>query len=91
MPKSTKSTPRRAKSSIGPLDVELVYTGTATAPVNGIPSRDLRRADVDRLVFRRTVPEPGARGLRRGEKGFNETRAKVVAELTATGHFEKRS
>ena len=87
--KSTKAkAPRRAK---GPTDVEFRFTGDPARGMSDIPARDLTQADVDRITYRRTIPEPGTRGLRRGEAGFSQARAKVVRDLTATGKFTKRS
>lgn len=72
-----------------PTAVEFTFTGDSTVGVRGIPARDLTTADVDRLVYRRTVPEPGRRGLRRGDRGFTKARHEVIADLLGTGKFTK--
>lgn len=87
--KETKKAPARRDRQ--PDDVELTFSGDPNLALQGTPARDLTQADVDRLATRRTIPGPGERGLRRGEAGFSEARAKVVRELTATGKFTKRS
>jgi hypothetical protein len=70
--------------------VELEFTGNPRVGVAGVPAADLTRAEIDRITYRRTIPEPGTRGLSRGQKGFSEARAKVVRDLVGTGKFEKR-
>ena len=80
-----------SKKTLEPDDVEYRFTGDPQIGVGPFPARDLTQADVDRVTYRRTIPEPGTQGLRRGESGFSEARAKVVRELTATGKFKKRS
>lgn len=74
-----------------PDEVEFRFKGEPDAPMRGVPAADLTQADVDRLVYRRTIPAPGVSGLRRGEAGFSEAWAKTVRELVATGHFTRRS
>jgi hypothetical protein len=77
------------QSSKSPTDVELRFNGDPTLHMRGVPARDLTRADVDRLVYRRTVPGPGIRGLNRGQRGFQAARNRLVRELLTTGKFEK--
>ena len=89
--KPKKAAARRAPRTRGPADVEFRFTGDQNVAIAGVPARDLSQADVDRIVYRRTIPEPGARGLRRGESGFAQARVKVVREVMATGKFTKRS
>lgn len=86
-PKTKPSTTRQLE----PDDVELKFTGDPDRLIRGVPATDLTQAAIDRLTYRRTIPEPGASGLRRGESGFSEARAKVVRELIASGNFTKRS
>jgi hypothetical protein len=86
----TKTTATRSKAP-KLTDVEFKFTGDPEVGARGVPARDLTRADVDRLTTRRTIPEPGARGLHRGESGFSEARAKVAREIAASGKFKKRS
>jgi hypothetical protein len=86
-----RTTTKKAARSLEPTDVEFRFKGDPERVMSGIPATDLTQADVDRMTYRRTIPEPGADGLRRGESGFSEARAKVVREILATGHFTKRS
>jgi hypothetical protein len=88
-PRSKKKS--MSRRSLGPNDVEFRFKGDPQRAMRGIPATDLTQAEVDRMVYRRTIPEPGGTGLRRGEAGFSEARAKTVRELMATGHFTKRS
>ena len=67
--------------------IELTYTGEQT--VRGVAPRDLSASDVDRLVYVRTIPTPGSRGLRRGDDGFPQARAKLTRELTRSGAYAK--
>jgi len=71
--------------------IDLRYTGgpSGSATVARVPPRDLTTADVDRLVYRRTIPTPGSRGLRRGDDGFPQARAKLTRELTRSGAYAK--
>lgn len=71
-----------------PTDLTLRYIGGALA---GVPQRDLTVAQVDRLVYLRTIPVPGSRGLRRGDRGFPQARGKLVRELTTSGVFANAS
>ncbi|HYI66381.1 MAG TPA: hypothetical protein VEW95_05620 [Candidatus Limnocylindrales bacterium] len=71
--------------------LDLRYTGGSTggARVNRVPARDLTPHDVDRLVYARTIPTPGSRGLRRGDDGFPQARAKLTRELLRSGVYAK--
>lgn len=85
---ATKASPKKQSEST---DVEYRFTGDPEVGMAGVPARDLTYADIDRIITRRTIPNPGARGLHRGEAGFSEARSKVTRELSATGKFKKRS
>jgi hypothetical protein len=89
-PSTSRRKAKRQKRERAADDVEFSFKGEEVE-MRGVPAADLTQAEVDRLVYRRTIPEPGASGLRRGEAGFSEVRAKVVRELMATGHFTRRS
>ena len=80
------------KKTLDSADVEYRFAGdNPDQGAAGFPARDLTQADVDRITYRSTIPEPGTRGLRRGESGFSEARAKTTRALMATGKFKKRS
>jgi hypothetical protein len=79
----------KPRKTLEPNDIELRFRGDPRIGMAGVPARDLRQIDVDRITYRRTIRS--GRGLRRGESGFSEARSKVVRELTATGKFTKRS
>ena len=83
--------PKKERKAPDPTDVELRFTGDPNVAIRGVPARDLRQVDVDRITYRRTISRPGGRGLHRGQSGFSQARAKVVRELTTTGKFKKRS
>lgn len=72
-------------------DIELTFHGDPKIVLRGVPARDLTRADIDRLVYLRTVPEPGRRGLYRGDRGFISARNQVIRDLLTTGKFTKES
>ena len=70
---------------------EFRYTGDAggEAHIPGIPACDLTSDDIDRLTYRRTIPEPGSPGLRRGDKGFAEARGEITKQLNDSTHYRK--
>ena len=73
------------------MKIDLRYTGGPSGELRlgRVPARDLSTADVDRLVYVRTIPTPGSRGLRRGDDGFPQARAKLTRELTRSGAYAK--
>lgn len=70
-----------------PAEIVLRYIGPA---VTGAPARDLSRADVERIAYRRALARTAASGSRPPRPSTKETNA-VAAELAARGRYRKET
>lgn len=57
--------------------------------VSGVPAQDLSPAAIDRVVYVRTIPRPGSRGLRPGDAGYTSAHRTLLRELVTSGKYAK--
>lgn len=67
--------------------VGLRYVGPGN--VRGVPASDLSSHQLDRLVYVRTIPGRGRRGLRRGDPGFIGAHRSLLRDLLQSGIYVK--
>lgn len=65
----------------------LRYTGPGH--ISGVPAQDLAPAQLDRIIFVRSIPAPGSRGLRPGDPGYIGAHRTLLRELVSSGKYAK--